>query len=143
MAGNIVNHRYQKYQKKLMQISTINNFLPISEMFLIFQKELLNEQNFLLYLKIIEKIVLGKKNIIFMNESHFFELFSLFLEKIPNYFLNEKILNELYNIGKIIIKQNIQGYSSNYFNNILNPNRYCGNLFLFQQNDDISYRIFS
>ena len=119
IAGNIVNHRYQKYQKKLMQICTINNFLPISEMFLIFQKELLNEKNFLLYLKIIGKIVLGKKNIIFMNESNFFKLFSLFLEKIPNYFLNENVLNELYNIGKIIIKQNIQGYSSNYFNNIL------------------------
>ena len=119
IAGNIVNHKYQKYQKKIMQICTINNFLPISEMFLIYQKELLNEKNFLLYLKIIAKIVLGKKNIIFMNESNFFQLFSLFIEKIPNNFLNENILNELYNIGKIIISQNIQGYSSNYFNNIL------------------------
>ena len=119
IAGNIVNHKYQKYQKKIMQICTINNFLPISEMFLIYQKELLNEKNFLLYLKIIAKIVFGKKNIIFMNESNFFQLFSLFIEKIPNNFLNENILNELYNIGKIIISQNIQGYSSNYFNNIL------------------------
>ena len=119
IAGNIVNHRYQKYQKKLMQICTINNFLPILEMFLIFQKELLNEKNFLLYLKIISKIVLGKKNVIFMNDSNFFKLLSLFIEKIPNSFLNENVLYELYNIGKIIIKHNIQGYSSNYFNNVL------------------------
>ena len=117
--GNICNHRYQNYQKKINQICNVNNFLPIAEMALIYQQELLKEKNFLLYLKIISKIVSSKENIFFMKESNFFELLSLFIEKIPNQFLNENIINEFYNIAKIIIKQNIKNFSSDYFTSIL------------------------
>ena len=95
--GNICNHRYQNYQKKINQICNVNNFLPIAEMILLYQQELLKEKNFLLYLKIISKIVSSKENIFFMKESNFFELLSLFIEKIPNQFLNENIINEFYN----------------------------------------------
>ena len=117
--GNIKNHRYQNYQKKIMQIANINNFIPIAEMLLIYQKELLNKTNFLLYLKLISKIVLGKKNVIFMNDSNFFQLLSLFIEKIPNYILNEDVIDEFDNIGKTILKHNVKGFSSNFFNDIL------------------------
>ena len=117
--GNIRNHRYQYYQKKIMQIGDINNFIPIVEMLLIYQKELLNKSNFLLYLKIISKIVLGKKNLIFMNDSNFFQLLSIFIEKLPNYILSKDVIDEFDNIGKNIFKHNIKGFSSYFFNDIL------------------------
>ena len=119
ISGNIRNHRYQNYQKKIMQICSINNFIPIAEMFLIYQNELLNKKNLLLYLKIIAKIVLGKKNLIFMNDYNFFQLLSIFIEKLPNNILNEDILKELENIGINIIKHNIKGFSSYFFKDIL------------------------
>ena len=117
--GNIRNQKFQNYQKKLMKICDINNFLPIAEMFLIYQNQLLNEKNFILYLNIISKIVLGKKNILFMNDSKFFQLLSLSIENIPNNIFNENVLNEFDNIGKIIILQKVNNFCSNYFNNIL------------------------
>ena len=117
--GRIKNHKFQNYQKKLALICNINNFLPIFEMIFIFQKELLNENNIILYLKLISKIVSGKKNLIYMNESNFFQLLSMFIEKLPDNYLNEKILEEFDNIGKNIIKHNIKNFCSNYFNYIL------------------------
>ena len=88
-------------------------------MILIFQKELLNENNIILYLKLISKIVSRKNNLLSMNESYFFHLYSLFIEKFPDNFLNENILEEFDNIGKIIIKHNIKNFYSKYFNDIL------------------------
>ena len=117
--GRIKNHKFQNYQKKLALICNINNYLPIFEMIFIFQKELLNENNIILYLKLISKIVSGKKNLIYMNESNFFQLLSMFIEKLPDNYLNEKILEEFDNIGKNIIKHNIKNFCSNYFNYIL------------------------
>ena len=117
--GNIKNHKYQNYQKKLAQICNINTFLPILEMILIYQRQLLNEQNLILYFKIISKIVTSRKNLIYMNLSHFSQLLSLFVEKLPDNSLNEKILNEFDNIGRIILRQSIEIYSSNFFNDIL------------------------
>jgi len=77
--GNIRNHKYHPYQKYLYQICSVNNFLPIAEMFIIHQEELLNEKNFIDYLKLISKIVYGKDNLIAMNKSHFFKLFILLI----------------------------------------------------------------
>jgi len=34
-SGNIRNHQFQIYQKKLLYVSDLNNFFPIAEMFLI------------------------------------------------------------------------------------------------------------
>ena len=117
--GRIKNHKFQNYQKKIALICNINNFLPIFEMILIFQKELLNENNIILYLKLISKVVSGKNNLLDMNESNFFKLLSLFIEKLPNNFLNENILEEFDNIGKNILKHNIKNFCSNFFNDIL------------------------
>ena len=117
--GRIKNHKFHNYQKKIALICNINHFLPIFEMILIFQKESLNENNIILYFKLISKIVTGKKNLLDMNESNFFHLLSLFIEQLPDNFLNENILEEFDNIGKIIIKHNIKNFCSNYFNDIL------------------------
>ena len=117
--GNIQNHKYQNYQNKLIHICNINNFIPIAEMFLIYQKELLNEQNFLLYLKIINKIARGKNNIIKMNRLDFFKLLSIFMENYPDIFYNEKTLKEFDNIGKTILTHKIKDFSSNFFNDII------------------------
>ena len=117
--GNVRNHKFQNYQKKLMKICDINNFLPIAEIFLLYQNDLLNEKNFTLYLNIISKIAIGKKNLLFMSDSNFFQLLSLFLEKFPNNIFNENVLNELYNLAKIIILQKVNNLSSIFINYIL------------------------
>ena len=122
LEGKMKNHRYINYQKNLMKICKINNFLPIAEMFLMYKDEILNEKNFFLYLRLILKLVSGKKNLEFMNDSNFFQLLSLFLVKVPNSIMNEKVLTAFDLIGKVIMDQNLAG-SSNFFNDIvLNEN---------------------
>ena len=116
--GNIINHKYRKFQKNIEQICNINSFLPIFEMLLIYQKELLSEKNLILILKIIFKLIC-KKNLIYMNKTNFFQLLSLFIEKLPNNIFNEKILKEFENIGKKIMDNKIKNFCSNFFNDIL------------------------
>ena len=117
--GNIRNHRYLCYQKKLDLVGGLINFIPISEMFLIYPK-LLNENNFELFLKIIVNLLnLGKENMTSFKESKFFEIFSLFVEKYPNHLFTEKILNAFFDIGKTIFKNNVESLCSNYFKHIL------------------------
>jgi len=117
--GNIVNHRYTCYQKKLDLVGGLINFFPISEMFLIYP-ELLNENNFEIFLKIIVNILNhGKENMKSFKESKFFKIFSLFIEKYPKHLFTEKILEAFFDIGKTIFKNNVESLCSNYFKNIL------------------------
>ena len=117
--GNIRNHKYCQYQKCMYLICSINNFLPIIEMLIIYKKELLNENNFVEYLKLISKIIYGKDNLVIMNKSKFFKILGLILEQIPNGFFTKNILNEFENFGNIILEQNIKGFSSDFFKEIL------------------------
>ena len=117
--GNIKNHRYLCYQKKLELVGGMINFFPISEMFLI-HPELLNEKNFEIFLKIIEKILeFGKENMKYIKESKFFKIFSFFIEKYPKNLFTEKILDGFFNIGKTIFTNNVESLCSNYFKHIL------------------------
>ena len=117
--GNIVNHRYISYQKKLDLVGGLINLFPISEMFLIYP-ELLNENNFEIFLKIIVNILNhGKENMKNFKESKFFKIFSLFIEKYPKKLFTEKILEAFFDIGKTIFKNNVESLCSNYFKNIL------------------------
>ena len=117
--GNIRNHKYYPYQKYINQICTINNFLPIAEMFLIYQKEFLNEKNFVEFLVLISNIVCGKDNLKEMNKCNFFKLLGLIIEKLPNEYFNDKIFNGLENIGNNILKENINEFCSDFFVEIL------------------------
>ena len=117
--GNIRNHRYICFQKKLDLVGGLINFFPIAEMFLI-HPELLDERNFELFLKIIDNILyFGKENMKSFKESKFFKIFSLFIEKYPKHLFNEKILEAFFNIGKTIFKNDIESSCSKYFKHIL------------------------
>ena len=117
--GNIRNHRYICFQKKLNLVGGLINFFPISEIFLI-HPELLDERNFELFLKIIDNILyFGKENMKSFKESKFFKIFSLFIEKYPKHLFTEKILEAFFNIGKTIFKNNIESVCSKYFKHIL------------------------
>ena len=130
--GNIRNHKFHPYQKYIYQICSVNNFLPIAEMFIIHQKELLNEKNFIDYLQLISKIACGKDNLIAMNKSHFFKLLGMILEKLPNEFFNENILKEFESIGNNILGQNIKDFYSDFFIEIL-----LNEKIILKYNDDL------
>jgi hypothetical protein len=116
--GNIKNHRYLCYQKKLQLIGGLINFYPISEMFLI-HPTLLNEKNFELLLKIIVNLLnFGKENLKCFKESKFFKIMSLFVEKYPNHLFNENILEAFFNIGKTLLGHNVESLCSTYFKHI-------------------------
>ena len=117
--GNVNNHKYYQYQRNINQICSINNFIPIAEMFIIYQNELLNDKNLLEYLKLISKIVYGRDNLVAMNKYNFFKLLGLILEKLPNQFFNKDILNVFENIGNNILEQNIKDFYSDFFEEIL------------------------
>ena len=135
--GNVRNHKYQKWQKNISQICNVNNFLPIFEMIIIYQKELLSEKNIILYLRIILELIC-KKNLIYMNDANFFQLLSLFIEKIPNNIFNEKILKEFENIGKKILNNNIKNFCSNYFNDVL-----LNEKFIFKYNKELQIKLWN
>ena len=117
--GNIRVNKYFPFQKNIHQICSINNFLPIVEMFIIHQREVLTHNNFLEYFKLIAKIVSEINNLLMMNKNNFFKILALYLEKIPNEYFNENILNEFENIGNNILSQNIKGFNSDFFTEIL------------------------
>ena len=119
MNGNIRNNKYFPFIKNLNQICSINNFLPLVEMFIIYQKEILNNKNFLEYFKMISKIVKEINNVIVMNKINFFKILGLYLEQIPNEYFNEDIINEFENISNIILSQNIKDIKSDFFTEIL------------------------
>ena len=120
--GDIRNHKYICYQKKLDLVCNLNNFLPISEMFLI-HKELLTEDNLELLLQIINNLIKDRtENIKSIKNIKFFKILRLFLEKYPNNVFTENILNIFFEIGKNIfarMEKSFESLCANYFNYIL------------------------
>ena len=115
--GNIKLHNYICYQKKLSMIKIITNIFPISEMFLLYPMSL-NEQNFEIFLRIIENMLKYRKhNIDCFKKSKVFQILSLFIEKYPKKFFTEKILNAFVDIGKAIFS--FENLCSTYFKYIL------------------------
>ena len=153
-SGNIKNHRYQSYQKKLVLVSGFSNFYPIAEMFLIYP-ETLTEQNFELFLKTLANILnFRKQNLKNVKGSKLFKILSMFMEKYPNQIFTEKILNALDSLGKTLFINNTEKICSNYFNYILlnekilskyNENlqiKFWNKLYLFCQSDITQIEIF-
>ena len=145
--GNIKVHNYQCYQKKLYLVNGIKNILPIPEMFLI-HPQLLNETNFHIFLEIIKNILkFRKKNMKNFKEIKFFQILSLFIERYPKPFFNEKTLEYFWEIGKSIFPSRFEILSSNYFKHILLNEKilskysedlqvkFWNNLLLFTQSD--------
>ena len=117
-SGNIRNHQYQCYQKKLVLVDGITNLIPLAELFLVRQKTL-NEDNLELFLKIIVNILnIRKYNIKSVKECSLFQILSLFIEKYPKYLFTEKILQNFVNIGKTIFSNNDEALCSSYFEHI-------------------------
>ena len=106
--GNIRNHSYQNYQKKLVLVSGFGNFYPIAEMFLIYP-ETLTEQNFEIFLKTIGSILnFRKQNLKSVKQNKLFKILSMFIEKYPNKVYTEKILNALDSLGKTLFINNLE-----------------------------------
>ena len=117
--GNIKNHKYQCYQKKLPLVCNLSNFLPIAEMLLI-HPEILNEENFELFLKIINNIIRDRKeNMKAIKEKKVFKILCLFIEKYPNHIFTQKILYVFFEIGKALFKNDLESLCANYFKHIL------------------------
>ena len=115
--GNIRLHNYFCYQNKLFLIKVITNIFPIAEMFLIYP-DTLNENNFEIFLKILENMLKFRKhNIEYFKKCRAFSILSLFIEKYPKKYFTEKILNSLSNIGKAIFST--ESLCSTYFKYIL------------------------
>ena len=152
--GNIRNHSYQNYQKKLVLVSGFCNFYPIAEMFLIYP-ETLTEQNFEIFLKTIGSILnFRKQNLKSVKQNKLFKILSMFMEKYPNKVYTEKILNALDSLGKTLFINNLESICSTYFNYILlnekilskfNENlqiKFWNKLYLFCQSDITQIEIF-
>jgi hypothetical protein len=117
-SGNIRNHQYQCYQKKLILVDGITNLIPLAELFLVRPKTL-NEDNLEIFLKIIVNIInYRKNNIKSVNECSLFQILSLFFEKYPKYLFTEKILGNFIEIGKTIFYNDDNTLCSSYFDNI-------------------------
>ena len=118
-SGNIRPHKFHCYQKRAGDIGIITNILPIAEMFLI-HPELLNENNFDIFLNIIKNLLNNRKhNMKYFSECSFFQILSLFIEKYPKTVFTEKTLTTFADIGKCMFVNNIESLSSIYFEHIL------------------------
>ena len=118
-SGNIRPHKFHCYQKRAGDIGIITNILPIAEMFLI-HPELLNENNFDIFLNIIKNLLNNRKhNMKYFSECSFFQILSLFIEKYPKTVFTEKTLTTFADIGKCMFENNIESLSSIYFEHIL------------------------
>ena len=116
--GNIRNHQYQCYQKKLVLVNGITNLIPIAELFLL-RPKVLNEENLALFLKIIVNVLNYRKyNIKAVKECSLFQILSLFIEKYPKYLFTEKILENFVGIGKTIFSNNDEILCKSYFEHI-------------------------
>ena len=118
-SGNIRPHKYQCLQKRIGNLGLISNLLPIAEMFVI-HPELLNEDNFEIFLKIIKEILNNRKdNMKIFSDGSFFQILSLFIEKYQKNVFTEKILNTFAEIGKCMFGNDEVELSTIYFDNIL------------------------
>ena len=117
--GNIKNHQFENYQKKLIYVSGLNNFFPIAEMFLIYP-ETLNEENLELFLNIISNVLnFRKQNLKNIKQYKYFNVLSMFIEKYPQKIFTQKILNAFYNLAKTLFINNYETICYNYFKHIL------------------------
>ena len=153
-SGNIRNHQYQNYQKKLLYVSGFN-FFPIAEMFLI-SPDTLNEENLDLFLQIISNILnYRKQNLKHIKQFKFFNVLSMFFEKFPQKIFTQRILNAFFKLAKILfINNNNESVCPNYFKHILlnekilskyNINlqiEFWNQLFLFCQSDKTQIETF-
>ena len=153
-SGNIKNHLYQNYQKKLFYVCELSNFFPIAEMFLIYP-ETLNEQNFEIFLKIIYNMLnYRKQNLKSIKKYKFFNILSMFFEKYPQKIFTSKILDSFFELGKILFIFNLEAKCSNYFKHILLnekilskydsnlQNEFWNKLFLFYESDKTQVETF-
>ena len=116
--GIVINHQYQCYQKKINLLFGIENLFPIAEMFLTISN-LLNEENLKLYFSLFKKILKGrKKNLIIAHQNKCFQILSLFFEKYPNHFFTKGLVEEISNIGKLLLIENQDELTRSYFENI-------------------------
>ena len=117
--GNIRPHKYHCFQKKMGNMGLIDNLLPIAEMYLI-RPELLNENNFEIFLKIIRNSLNNRKNNMeVFSDFSFFQILSLFIEKYPKNVFTEKILDTFADIGKCMFGNDVEILTSIYFEHIL------------------------
>ena len=107
--------------KNIENVGGIDNLLPLGELMLLSQNKkeknlysdkdyinydlleenFLNENTFLKYITIIEKIIIGyKMNLLHANKLKFFSSLELFLERLPSCIFTEQILNLFLKIGK-------------------------------------------
>ena len=152
--GNIKNHQYQNYQKRLLYVCELSNFFPIAEMFLI-HPETLNEQNFEIFIKIISHMLNYRKhNLKNIKQYKFFNIISMFIEKYPQKIFTGKILNAFFELGKILFINNLEVKCSNYFKHILLNEKilskydsnlqieFWNKLFLFHESDKTQVQTF-
>ena len=107
--------------KNIENVGGIDNLLPLGELMLLslnkneknlysdkeyinydlLDENFLNENTFLKYITIIEKIIIGyKMNLLHANKLKFFSSLELFLERLPSCIFTEQILNLFLKIGK-------------------------------------------
>ena len=117
-SGNIRNHQYINYQKKLLYVRGFN-FFPIAEMFLIYP-DILNEENLDLFLQIILNVLnYRKQNLKNIKQFKFFNVLSMFFEKFPQKIFTQNILNSFFKLAKILFSNNYEDICANYFKHIL------------------------
>ena len=117
--GNIRNHKFQVYQKKLSLVKVITNFFPISEIFLL-HPEIANEINLEMYFKILENILKFRRhNMEAIKDCKLFRILSLFMEKYPKNLYTDRIVNALLEIARCMFTNNFESLCSNFFNYIL------------------------
>ena len=118
--GDIKNHQFESYQKKLLYVIGLNNFFPITELFLIYP-ETLSEENLELFLHLISNVLNDRKqNLKTIKQYKFFNVLSMFIEKYPPKIFTQRILNAFYKLAKtLFINNNYEAICSNYFKHIL------------------------
>ena len=118
--------------KNIEIIGGINDLLPISELILKYKNILIpkeDESILIKYFLIIKDIILShNRNFINANKNYFFSNVSLFLEKYPNEFFDDKLLKVLIDIGKEIFQINNNEIMLNYYND--NNDNYIINILL-------------
>ena len=126
---------YSNHAKNIIQLSSIDNLLPIAELmyssikgtpnpsYTQVNKGVLSENTLFEYLRIIKTILFKHpQNISYINSNNFFPNLSLFLEKYPANIFTENIFDILLEIGIKIFKNDFQNSKSEnelYINCIL------------------------
>ena len=123
---------YSNNIKNIIEIGGISFLLPILELmhssnvvsqkikYNLVDKNILSENTFLEYLKIIKYLLIGHtNNLYYANKNKFFSSLGLFLEKFPSKIYTEKILEILIELGREIFRTEFD-YSSSQKDNYIN-----------------------